>query len=71
MLMVIYLIFFVDVQQVFEKEVGENRIHTDGWYYNASDKAILGYKLTLQTGDLDNPIDKTKVCYFKQCLGCM
>lgn len=50
-----------DVQQVFEKEVGENRIHAGGWYYNASDKAILGYKLMLQTGDLDNPVDMSKV----------
>ncbi|XP_052102126.1 protein patched homolog 1-like [Mytilus californianus] len=50
-----------DIQVVFEREVSERRIHADGWYYNASDKAILGYKLMLQTGDLDNPTDKTKV----------
>lgn len=41
--------------------MSERRIHEDGWYYNASDIAILGYKLMLQTGDLDNPTDKTKV----------
>lgn len=50
-----------DIQQVFEKELSEKRIHIDGWHYNASDKAVLGYVLMLQTGDLDNPTDKTKV----------
>lgn len=50
-----------DIQQVFEKELSEKRLHIDGWHYNASDKAVLGYVLMLQTGDLDNPTDKTKV----------
>jgi hypothetical protein len=57
-----------DIQQVFEKELSEKRLHIDGWHYNASDKAILGYVLMLQTGDLDNPTDKTKVGHFKTSL---
>jgi patched 1 protein len=38
-----------------------NKITQERWYTNASTDAILAYKLLVQTGHVDNPIDKTLV----------
>lgn len=39
--------------------------HSEGWHGNASDYAVLAYKLVIQTGDIDNPIDKSRVNYVR------
>ena len=31
------------------------------WCHNATDDAILGYKLMVQTGDIDEPVDKNRL----------
>ena len=40
--------------------VAAGHFHSTGWFYNATDNEKLAYKLLIQTGDIDNPIDKTR-----------
>ncbi|XP_074642065.1 protein patched homolog 1-like [Tubulanus polymorphus] len=49
------------LQHSFDKDVARGCIVKDRWYSNASDEGVLGYKLMLQTGDLNNPTDKNNV----------
>lgn len=39
--------------------------HSTGWFANATDNAKLAYKLLIQTGDIDNPIDKTRSSFIR------
>ena len=59
----LYVHFFVlsDVQEAFHRDFNANCITMDGWHPNATDEGILGYKLMVQTGDIDDPIDKNRV----------
>jgi patched 1 len=50
-----------NLQKSFDRDFREGRITQERWYKNASDEAILAYKLLVQTGHVDNPIDKTLV----------
>lgn len=50
-----------NLQQVFEKEWETGCITQDGWSSNATDDGILAYKLLVQTGRVDNPVDKSLV----------
>ena len=49
------------LQTAFDKDYNSGRINAEGWHKNASDEAILAYKLLVQTGHADNPIDKNLV----------
>ncbi|KAG7203232.1 hypothetical protein KM043_010333 [Ampulex compressa] len=49
------------LQGAFDKEYGSGCITQERWYKNASDEAILAYKLLVQTGHVDNPIDKSLI----------
>ncbi|XP_076637919.1 protein patched isoform X2 [Colletes latitarsis] len=49
------------LQIAFDKDYGNGCITQERWYKNASDEAILAYKLLVQTGHVDNPIDKSLV----------
>ena len=42
-------------------DIADGAIHGDGWHNNASGDGVLGYKLLIQTGDTDKPIDKKRV----------
>jgi len=53
--------WLTNLQRTFEKEYKEGRITQERWFSNASDDAILAYKLLVQTGHVDNPIDKSLV----------
>lgn len=57
-----WLMYFRDwlkgLQLAFDKEYSSGCITQEGWCKNASDDAILAYKLVVQTGHVDNPIDK-------------
>lgn len=53
--------WLIDLQKVFTREFNEGRLTQERWYANASDDAILAYKLLVQTGHVDNPIDKSLV----------
>lgn len=49
------------LQTAFDKDYSAGCITQERWYKNASDEAILAYKLLVQTGYVDNPIDKTLI----------
>lgn len=49
------------LQTAFDKDYNNGCITQERWYQNASDDAILAYKLLVQTGYVDNPIDKTLI----------
>ncbi|XP_064624757.1 protein patched homolog 1-like isoform X2 [Lineus longissimus] len=53
--------WLLGLQKAFDKDVAKNYITKNGWSTNASDDGILGYKLLVQTGDIDSPIDKEQV----------
>jgi patched 1 protein len=50
-----------DLQDAFDENVEEGCLHQDGWFSNATAEGILGYKLIVQTGDMDEPVDKNRV----------
>ncbi|XP_076289551.1 protein patched isoform X3 [Lasioglossum baleicum] len=49
------------LQGAFDRDYNNGCITQERWYKNASDEAILAYKLLVQTGHVDNPIDKSLV----------
>jgi patched 1 len=51
--------WLIDLQNAFERDWRENRITAERWFSNASDQGILAYKLLVQTGRVDHPIDKS------------
>lgn len=53
--------WLINLQRSFDKDFQEGRITLERWYSNASDDAILAYKLLVQTGHVDNPVDKSLV----------
>lgn len=50
-----------NLQAAFDKDYNNGCITQERWYQNASDEAILAYKLLVQTGYVDNPIDKSLI----------
>ena len=62
-----HVLFSPDLQHAFDVEwrlgylpSGEH-YNMEAWNPNASENAIFGYKLMVQTGDLDEPIDFNRV----------
>ncbi|XP_013176469.1 PREDICTED: protein patched [Papilio xuthus] len=53
--------WLLDLQAAFDKEVASGCITQEYWCKNASDEGILAYKLMVQTGHVDNPIDKSLI----------
>lgn len=53
--------WLINLQKTFDRDWNEGRITQERWYSNASTDAILAYKLLVQTGHVDNPIDKSLV----------
>ena len=53
--------FFPDLQKQFDKDVKSNCITRETWHPNATNEGILAYKLLVQTGDIDNPVNKDQV----------
>ncbi|GAB6028772.1 hypothetical protein CHUAL_004588 [Chamberlinius hualienensis] len=49
------------LQKAFDKDWRDGNINQERWFPNASDEGILAYKLLVQTGYVDNPIDKTLI----------
>lgn len=50
-----------NLQTTFDKQYSMGCVTVEGWHKNASDEAILAYKLLVQTGHVDNPIDKSLI----------
>ena len=57
--------WLISLQEAFDRDWKNGCITQENWYPNASDDGILAYKLLVQTGRVDNPVDKTLVIYLK------
>lgn len=53
--------WLINLQNAFDRDYKAGKITQERWFSNASTDAILAYKLLVQTGHVDNPIDKTLV----------
>ncbi|XP_054738607.1 protein patched [Anastrepha obliqua] len=53
--------WLLNLQRIFDREFSEGRLTREGWLSNATSDAILAYKLLVQTGFVDNPVDKSLV----------
>ncbi|XP_054162571.1 protein patched-like [Oppia nitens] len=49
------------LQEAFDRDWKNGCITRENWFPNASDEGILAYKLLVQTGRVDNPVDKSLV----------
>lgn len=56
-------LWFTGLQEAFDKDWQAGRI-THSSYKNGSDDGILAYKLLVQTGRRDKPINFNQVCLF-------
>ena len=62
-----FLNFFPDKQNAFDRDRRYGYFHRDGWNRNVTSDGLLGYKLLIQTGDLNDPIDKHRVKFISKC----
>lgn len=53
--------WLIGLQKAFDRDWANGCITQERWCANASDEGILAYKLLVQTGHVDNPIDKSLV----------
>lgn len=53
--------WLINLQNAFERDYRDGKITQETWFRNASTDGILGYKLLVQTGYVDNPIDKSLI----------
>ncbi|XP_045158248.1 protein patched homolog 1-like isoform X2 [Mercenaria mercenaria] len=53
--------WLVGLQAAFDRDYANGTFHKNGWYLNASDDAVLAYKLLAQTGNPDNSVDETQI----------
>lgn len=53
--------WLMGLQKAFDRDWENGCITQERWCANASDEGILAYKLLVQTGHVDNPIDKSLV----------
>lgn len=53
--------WLLNLQNAFDRDYRMGKITQERWFSNASTDAILAYKLLVQTGHVDNPIDKSLV----------
>lgn len=53
--------WLINLQTAFDRDFKHGKITQERWFRNASTDAILAYKLLVQTGYVDNPIDKSLV----------
>lgn len=53
--------WLIGLQLSFDRDWRDGCITQERWYKNASDEAVLAYKLLVQTGRDDHPIDRSLV----------
>ena len=53
--------WLLSLQEAFDRDWANGCITKEGWFKNASDDGIHAYKLLVQTGRVDSPIDKELV----------
>ncbi|KAI5693269.1 hypothetical protein M8J75_012496 [Diaphorina citri] len=53
--------WLLGLQESFDKDYAAGCITQERWFPNASESSILAYKLLVQTGRVDNPVDKSLI----------
>lgn len=53
--------FLVDLQEEFDDNLENHCITNDKWYTNATENAVLAFKLLAQTGIVEFPVDRTQI----------
>lgn len=53
--------FLVDLQQEFDGNRRKNCLNSEKWFPNATEKAVLAFKLLAQTGIVEFPVDKSQI----------
>lgn len=53
--------YLVDLQEEFDDNLDDHCITNDKWYSNATEKAVLAFKLLAQTGIVEFPVDRTQI----------
>ncbi|KAF6216434.1 hypothetical protein GE061_000776 [Apolygus lucorum] len=57
--------WLIGLQKAFDRDWNLGSITQERWFQNASDEGILAYKLLVQTGHVDNPVEKPLVTQVK------
>ncbi|KAB0798294.1 hypothetical protein PPYR_09287 [Photinus pyralis] len=58
--------YLMDLQQEFDLNRSKNCVSSEKWFGNATEKAVLAFKLLAQTGIVEFPVDKSQI--FKKTL---
>lgn len=53
--------FLLDLQEEFDGNLAKNCLNSERWFPNATEKAVLAFKLLSQTGVVEFPVDKTVI----------
>lgn len=53
--------WLLGLQKTFDRDWQNGCITEEKWYANASDDAVMAYKLLVQTGHVEHPVDKSLV----------
>lgn len=53
--------FLTDLQQEFDLNRKRNCLNSEKWFPNATEKAVLAFKLLAQTGIVEFPVDKSQI----------
>lgn len=53
--------YLTDLQLEFDLNRAKNHLTNENWYSNATEKAVLAFKLLAQTGVVEFPVDKSQI----------
>ncbi|CAH0562221.1 unnamed protein product [Brassicogethes aeneus] len=53
--------FLTDLQYEFDKSRNTFSLNNEKWFSNATEKAVLAFKLLAQTGAVESPVDKSQI----------
>lgn len=53
--------YLIDLQQEFDQNRNNNCLNNEKWFPNATEKAVLAFKLLAQTGVVEFPVDKSQI----------
>lgn len=53
--------FLIDLQKEFDLNRQNNFLNSEKWFSNATEKAVLAFKLLAQTGIVEYPVDKSQI----------
>lgn len=53
--------YLIDLQEEFDQNRAKFCLNTEKWFPNATEKAVLAFKLLAQTGVVEFPVDKSQI----------